>query len=317
MSSKLSLPRFYYPLDKIVIGDPRMLPLRPDLAAEFLRSLGYQAPKFTAGRLHHSILPLVNLYDRPDMYSPLSSQLLYGEGFMLYEIHRGWAWGQSLADHYVGYVPYHGLAPGFVPPDAVITLPHCLVFDPHSPKTRKNPLMPLQPLYYQSGVRWREEIAAQDFLDNQWITLANHAHILSEALRPLNRAYAHIQIDIVAEAKRFCDAPYLWGGRSVDGLDCSALIQLVLQAAGVPCPRDSDLQRAILGISIPRAELQAGDLVFFPGHVGMMIDENFLIHANQTHQRVTINPLEEVVKSFLPQYPDPILACKRLKFPTQ
>ena len=115
-------------------------------------------------------------------------------------------------------------------------------------------------------------------------------------------------------ALRFQNAPYLWGGKTTLGLDCSGLLQLALTRAGIPCPRDTDQQRDALGHSKGRETeaCEKGDLVFFPGHVGFMIDTERLLHANATYMRVTINRLETVAGWLARDHQKPVLDIRAL-----
>jgi cell wall-associated NlpC family hydrolase len=120
--------------------------------------------------------------------------------------------------------------------------------------------------------------------------------------------------DAAAQAARLAGAPYLWGGRSAWGLDCSALVQLALLAAGVSAPRDSDMQAAMLGHALaPDAELRRGDLVFWKGHVGMLADAATLIHANAHHMAVVIEPLAEAVARIAAAGGGPVAGRRRLR----
>jgi cell wall-associated NlpC family hydrolase len=101
--------------------------------------------------------------------------------------------------------------------------------------------------------------------------------------------------DFVAVAERFVGAPYLWGGKSSLGVDCSGLVQIALTACGIPCPRDSDMQEGALGKPVSLAGLQAGDLIFWKGHVAIARARNSLIHANAFHMAVVIEPVAEAV----------------------
>jgi len=107
-----------------------------------------------------------------------------------------------------------------------------------------------------------------------------------------------VEPDFVAVAERFLGVPYLWGGKTALGLDCSGLVQVALTATGRICPRDSDMQEQALGALVPHAEegaLQRGDLVFWKGHVAIVRDGATLIHANAFHMAVAIEPLGEAI----------------------
>ncbi|MEM9350827.1 MAG: NlpC/P60 family protein [Pseudomonadota bacterium] len=101
-------------------------------------------------------------------------------------------------------------------------------------------------------------------------------------------------LDWVVGAETFLGVPYLWGGNSSSGVDCSGLVQLAMYAAGRDCPRDSDLQEA----AFPEAQgdLRRGDLVFWKGHVGILVDEETLLHANAHHMAVAKEPLAEAIE---------------------
>jgi len=120
--------------------------------------------------------------------------------------------------------------------------------------------------------------------------------------------------DPVEVAARLLGAPYLWGGRSGEGVDCSGLIQLALAQCGVAAPRDSTPQRA-LGRAVDPAEIERGDLVFFPGHVGIMASATDLLHANAHWMTTLIEPLADVVARLAPAYAEPIVAVRRLDLP--
>ena len=118
--------------------------------------------------------------------------------------------------------------------------------------------------------------------------------------------------DIVATSAQLMGAPYLWGGRGADGVDCSGLVQLALALAGMACPRDSDQQRESVGRELTAEEpLKRGDLVFFPGHVGIMADADTLLHANAWWMAVTLEPLQDVVNRLSPKHEQPVLARRR------
>jgi cell wall-associated NlpC family hydrolase len=106
---------------------------------------------------------------------------------------------------------------------------------------------------------------------------------------------ANVEPDFVAVAERFVGVPYLWGGKSSLGLDCSGLVQIALTACGIKCPRDSDMQESALGKSASLAGLQSGDLIFWKGHVAIARGRNSMIHANAFHMAVTIESVAEAL----------------------
>ncbi|TAK07606.1 MAG: glycoside hydrolase, partial [Rhizorhabdus sp.] len=119
--------------------------------------------------------------------------------------------------------------------------------------------------------------------------------------------------DPVAVGETFLGMPYLWGGRGADGIDCSGLVQVAFAACGIAAPRDTDLQREALGEPLPQeARLRRGDIISFPGHVGLMVDESSLLHANAHWMSVVIEPLADVVARLEPHHDRPILGRRRL-----
>ena len=209
------------------------------------------------------------VHPKPSFEVPPSSELLPGEAFAVLEISGGWAWGYCRHDHYVGYVEAIALVDA-PPPTHIVAAPEALILpepDIHVPALAKLPM--------GSRITGHEQ---SDFL------ATDIGFVSFTQVRPIG-AQEH---DPVLVAKRLLGAPYLLGGRSPRGIDCSGLVQVSLGFCGIPAPRDSDQQRA-LGEELAEADaLRHGDLVFFEGHVGMMVDETNLIHATAHSGRVVI-----------------------------
>src|SRR5206468_1232358 len=125
--------------------------------------------------------------------------------------------------------------------------------------------------------------------DDSFAVTAAGAYVPKRHVVPL----ASAESDFVTVAERFLGVPYLWGGKSSLGLDCSGLVQLALNACGVACPRDSDMQEAAIGKAVPLSVLKRGDLVFWKGHVAIARDPASIVHANAFHMAVAIEPLSE------------------------
>jgi cell wall-associated NlpC family hydrolase len=139
--------------------------------------------------------------------------------------------------------------------------------------------------------------------------------------KEITSASSHLQpttqyeSDFVAVAERFLGAPYLWGGKTALGLDCSGLVQISLAAAGISVPRDTDVQAREIGTNLPLDEpldLRRGDLVFWKGHVGIMCDAETLLHANAHHMLVARESFAEAHARILAKSFGPVIALRRL-----
>ena len=259
--------------------DARVNAYRPDLAAAHLRGRA-EAARFVEGATYEIIEVIADLRRAPSHEAALDTQALYGERVSVYEINEeGWAWGQLASDGYVGYLPANALAkPGPAPTHTVI-VPRTLCFPAADIKRP-----PLAALPMQSAL----VIVRQD---ERFAVAANSWHVPASHVAPL----AHAQPDFVAVAEMFLGTPYLWGGKSVLGIDCSGLVQISLHAANRDCPRDSDMQEAALGRSVELEGLRRGDLLFWPGHVAIACDAGTIVHANAHNMMVAREPLRQAI----------------------
>lgn len=263
--------------------DRRLTPAREDLAAEALKK-SVSAERYVKPVQHRLRRDRIGLHPRPDAKAPLDSVLLYGEDFDVFEIKAGWAWGQAVLDGYVGYVPAAALhqASGTDTPSPTHAVKTLGAHVYTAPELKQPPRTAL-PFAARVHVRSVRDRYAQ-IGDDAWIPLP--------CLRPLEEP----EPDWVAVAEGFRGVPYVWGGRSSYGIDCSGLVQLSLQSAGLKCLRDSDMQEADLGGSLgPKSKLRRGDLIFWKGHVGLMTSPTLLLHANAHHMAVTEEPLAEAI----------------------
>jgi cell wall-associated NlpC family hydrolase len=258
--------------------DPRLNAYRADLAAAELRGR-VEAARFAEGTLHRIIDATAPLRTEAHPDAALLTEALYGERVTIYEIdNEGWAWGQLQRDRYVGWLPANALGkPGTAATHRVSAL-RTLGFP--GPDLKKPPL---------GAFPFGTEIVVTR-ADATFVTTDNGLclpapHVVDVAAR---------DSDFVAVAERFLGTPYLWGGKTSLGIDCSGLVQVALQAAGMECPRDSDMQMS-LGTSVARTDLRRSDLIFWRGHVAIARDAQTIVHANAHHMAVAIEPLDDAM----------------------
>jgi hypothetical protein len=263
--------------------DPRLTPARPDLAAKHLQGR-VNATRFAEGVVREVTDAQAPLRRSPAPDAVLDTEALKGERVTIYETtDEGWSWGQLEADGYVGWLPSAALSvPGQPATHKVVAL-RTLVFPARSIKSP-----PLESLSFGC----RLAIARQ--VDRLAVTAAG-GYVPIGHLAPTEA----VETDFVAIAERFLGVPYLWGGKTSLGLDCSGLVQIALTAGGIACPRDSDMQEQSVGRAFePSADfsnLRRGDLVFWKGHVAIVRDPTSLVHANAFHMSVAIEPLAEAI----------------------
>jgi len=257
-------------------GHPRLTPARADLAAFHLKD-EIKAPRYSDGVTLHVCRPFVGMSGKPDDKAEMTNQLIFGEAFTVYDLADGWSWGQA-ADGYVGYVRAANLreaAPA--PTHRVVTI------QLHVRPARELKARPVGALPYGSFVTITGP-------GETWSQMEGGGYVATAQLRPVGESAP----DWVTEAEGLRGSPYLWGGRGHGGVDCSGLIQIAMQMAGLDCPRDTDMQEIALGDALPDGEaLRRGDLVFWKGHVGVMTDAETLFHANAHHMAAAHEPLAE------------------------
>ncbi len=263
--------------------DPRVTPARADLAARELAGR-VTAARYVDGCAYEIVAPQVPLRREPSPDAPLATEALKGERVTVYETNvEGWIWGQLAADRYVGWLPASALAlPGAAATHKVTAL---RTFAFPGPSIKRPPIEALP-----FGAR-----LAIEFVKERMAITSSGAHVPAAHVAPID-AY---ETDFVAVAERFLGVPYLWGGKTALGLDCSGLVQIALSACGISCPRDSDMQERALGApaSVGRdlSALERGDLVFWKGHVAIVRDDENVLHANAFHMAVAIESIAAAV----------------------
>jgi len=257
--------------------DRRLNPYREDLAAAHLKGL-VEAPLFAECAPLRVIRATAPLRRAKDATLGYETELVFGEIFEVYELKEGWAWGQAKRDGYVGYLRADTLGPCAHPPTHRITALRSFLYA--VPGIKVTPLGHL-PFGAEVSVTGQEG----DFLRTE------DGFLYARHLGPLVPD-GH---DPVSVAERFLGVPYLWGGKSSLGLDCSGLVQTACFACGIPALRDSDMQEASLGEAIPipadPMAYQRGDLLFWPGHVAIAQGNGLMIHANAHFMEVTSEPI--------------------------
>lgn len=266
--------------------DLRVNAARPELADIALKDR-VSAAAYVEGHDAHVAAAHAALRRRPANDAPLETEALHGESVRIFEDPgEGWAWVQLRDDGYVGWMETEALVAG-APAAAThrVSAVRTLLFPGPDIK-----LPPLGALPMGATLTARGE--AED-RNASYVLVAPFGAVVAQHLRPVDEPF---ETDFVAVAERFRSTPYLWGGRTSLGIDCSGLVQIALKMTGVPAPRDADMQETALGRSIGIGEpLERGDLVFWKGHVGIMADAVTLLHANAFHMATASEPLVEAI----------------------
>jgi cell wall-associated NlpC family hydrolase len=264
-----------------MILDKRLNAYRPDLADERLRG-HVDTTCFVVGKPMQIIDPVIDIRREPRPDAPVESQALYGETVLLFEDIEGFGWAQLQTDAYVGYIPVSALTHARTLPTHTVSAPRTFLYpgaDMKFPATKSLSMGSLLTVISEAETR-----------GTRYLKLTGGQFIIAGHTRPVSDHAA----DPVSVALRFLETPYLWGGRSAFGIDCSALIQLSHALCGNALPRDSDMLSQSAGRQIGEGAthepLQRGDLVFWKGHVAFMEDPCTLLHASGHSMAVVREP---------------------------
>ena len=251
-----------------MILDRRLHAFRPDLADMALQGQ-VDAERFVIGRSARVVQAVIGLRPQPDLSKGVDTQLLLGEEVRIFERRDGWCWIQAVSDGYVGYLPEASISETSAEPTHIVV-------PQRSPLYAETELRKPHVDVLSMGSRIHV-VGEAETRGNRYVVLENGTALFATHVRPITSETRGDYVDVVA---RFIETPYLWGGRSGLGIDCSGLVQLAMLMVGRQAPRDTDMQAAGLGRPIEREELARGDLVFWKGHIAVMEDLETIIHAN-------------------------------------
>ena len=267
-----------------MILDRRLHAFRPDLADVSLQGK-VEAERFVAGKPARISSAVIGLRPQPDPGRGIDTELLMGEEVRIFEQKDGWCWVKAVSDGYVGYLPEGCLSANAPEPTHIVLPQRSPLYA--EPELRK-PHVDVLSMGSRVHVAGEAEVRG-----NRYVVLENGTALYATHVRPIDAASEGDYVDVVA---RFVETPYLWGGRSGLGIDCSGLVQLAMLMTGRQAPRDTDMQAAGLGRPIERDELRRGDLVFWKGHVAVMEDPETIIHANGHTMTVARENFEAAIK---------------------
>jgi len=274
-------------------ADPRLTPARADLAAEHLKGTVDSAQFVPATRMQvkAAIIPLRPV-PKPD--AGIDTVLLYGEGFDVYDMSEDWAWGQATRDGYVGYIPRAALSADMNAATHTVTVPTTHLYPKADIKTE-----PVAAL-------WMTSLVAPTAITEEFAAVRGY-YVPTQHIVPIDNTAS----DWVAVAETFLYAPYVWGGKTAAGIDCSGLMQVALARAGISAPRDSDMLRQF-GEETSADDLQRGDMLFWKGHVGVMADAETFLHATAFSMRVMREPVANTRKRIETDLGLPLQSVRRV-----
>ncbi|RJE89426.1 C40 family peptidase [Paracoccus onubensis] len=267
--------------------DRRLTPATERVALESLRGV-LERPEYTSGRPARLSAPLADLLNAPDGHR--DRQVIFGADLTVIEIRGGWAFVQTAQDGYCGWLPEKVLGTGTAPITHRVTAPASHLYS--APDMKQSEFCGL-------SIGARLSVAG---------TRSGFAQLATGGFVPLQHIGDKPSTDPVTTAESLLGAPYLWGGNSYAGLDCSGLIQIALLDCGIPCPGDSDLQRdafpTVSGIA-------RGDLLFWPGHVAMAVSADVMIHATAWKMAVIREGIQDAIARIDAAGEGPFLGIRR------
>lgn len=277
--------------------DRRLNAFRADLADARLRG-SVAAGRFVAGRKARVAVSVLDVRAAPRADAGLDTQLILGDEVCVFDENEDYAWVQACRDSYVGYVAASGLARPGDAPTHVVGVPRTFLYAEPDMKKRATAALSL-------GSRLAI-VGAATTRGTDYALLESGEAVVAAHLRPAGETAP----DHVAVAATLERTPYLWGGASAFGIDCSGLVQLSLLMAGKPAPRDTDMQAAALGAPLnvgdELAGLRRGDLVFWNGHVAIMADGEEIIHASGHAMMVVRERLADAIERIARLYGRPV-----------
>ncbi len=282
--------------------DPRLNVFRPDLADIRLRGK-VSASHFVSGKAARVQEPVMDLRSGPSPEAALDAQLLRGERVSVFEDREGWAWVQAERDGYVGYAPANALAPNGPEPTHRVIVPRTFAY--REPDMKRPMVCALS---IGSDVK---VVGFAETRGSRFASLDDGTHVFAPHLAPVENCFAPDYVDV---AVSLAGTPYLWGGSSAFGLDCSGLVQLCMRLCGRTVLRDTDMQARSIGTVIEPGSrhelLRRGDLVFWKGHVAIMLGGDEIIHASGASMMVVREQLDVALQRIGALYGPPTI-CRR------